>query len=361
MPRRSNLIFAIPFLLTVFGLFMIYESSSITAARLYNDAFYFIKNQTLWLILSLVVFVIFYHLDYHLLYGLALFFLLGNLILLLLVFIPGLFVTALGAKRWLKIGFIGLQPSELTKLTLITYLSAWFSYKERSRFFAFLILTGLIIGLVMLQPDLGTAVILCTVSVFLYFISGASIRHLLLLVPVAIGGFILLSILSPYRLHRLLVFMNPETDPLGIGYHIRQINIALSLGGFFGTGFGNSRQKFQFLPEAHTDSIFAIIGENFGFIGTCIVILAYVTLFVHVYYKLRDVKDRLGFLLASGIIFLIMFQTFVNLGAMVQVLPLTGVPLPFVSYGGSSLITFYALLGILLNVLKQNRTSYGRR
>ncbi len=345
----------IPILLTIFGIFMIFESSSITAARVYNDAFFFIKHQIVWFLVALLAFLIFYFLDYHWLYNISLFLLVVNLVLLTLIFIPGMSTTVLGAKRWLKVGPIAIQPSEFTKLTLITYLSAWFSYRERSRFFAFLLLTSVIIGLVMLQPDLGTATILAATAIFLYFISSAPLSNFLLLIPLALLTLGAFALLEPYRLQRMLTFLNPALDPQGIGYHVRQINIALSLGGMWGVGFGHSKQKFQFLPEAHTDSIFAIIGENFGFLGTSIIVFCYLIMLIYSYQHISRIKNRLGFLLASGIAFLITLQSIINLGAMVQLLPLTGVPLPFISYGGSSLVTFYALLGILLNIFKQER------
>ena len=343
----------IAILLTIFGIFMIYEASSISAMRLYGDSFYFVKNQIMWFGVALLALVFFSLIDYHLLYSLALPILLVNLFLLMVVFIPGLYTTALGAKRWLHIGLINIQPSELTKMSLIIYLSAWFSFKERSRFLAFLFLTGVVIGLVMLQPDLGTAVILGIVAIFLYFISGAPLYHLGFIIPIAfvIVGFLAIS--SPYRFHRLVTFTNPDSDPQGIGYHVKQVNIALSLGGLFGVGLGNSRQKFQFLPEAHTDSIYAIIGENFGFIGTTTIAILYMIMLYIAYQHFEEIRDKLGYLLASGVLFLIGLQTLINLGAMVQLLPLTGVPLPFISYGGSSLVSFYALLGILVNILHQ--------
>jgi cell division protein FtsW len=334
---------------------MIYEASSISAIRIYGDAFYFVKAQLRWFGVAMIAFVFFSMLDYHLLYSLALPILLGNLFLLMIVFVPGLYTTALGAKRWLHIGFINIQPSELTKMSLIIYLSAWFSFKERSRFVAFLFLASVVIGLVMIQPDLGTAVILGIMAVFLYFVSGAPLYHLGFIIPVAFVVVGFLAISSPYRFQRLVTFANPDSDPQGIGYHVKQINIALSLGGVGGVGFGNSRQKFQFLPEAHTDSIFAIIGENFGFIGTSLIAVSYMSLLYLAYKRFGEIRDRLGYLLASGIIFLIGLQTLINLGAMVQLLPLTGVPLPFISYGGSSLVTFYILLGILVNILNQQQ------
>ncbi|PJE63765.1 stage V sporulation protein E [Candidatus Roizmanbacteria bacterium CG10_big_fil_rev_8_21_14_0_10_45_7] len=359
-----QLLYLLPILLTLMGIFMIYEASSITAARVYGDSLYFVKNQVIWFFLSLIVLAFFSKFDYHRLYQLALPLLIANLVLLLLVFVPGLYTNVLGAKRWLRLGPITVQPSEMTKLSLIVYLSAWFSYKERDRFFAFLILTGCIITLVMFQPNLGTAALLGSSALFLYIISGAPLQHILFLIPAATAAALALALTSAYRMRRIMTFLNPSLDPQGIGYHISQVNTSLSLGGIFGTGFGASKQKFQFLPEAHTDSIFAIIGENFGFIGGTLIIIVYITILFLLYRNLFAAKDRLGFLLAAGVFFLFGVQVLVNLGAMVQLIPLTGIPLPFLSYGGSSLLTYYALFGIAINIYlnhEQKRTSTARR
>lgn len=360
MGRKSGkipaLLFFLPTLLTLFGVFMIYEASSISAARLYGDAFLFVKQQLKWFILALGAYWLFLKFDYHNLYSLAIITLLINIFLLMIIFLPGFSTTILGAKRWLSLGPVRLQPSEFSKFSLIIYLSSWFSYKERGRFFAFVLLISLLIGLVILQPDMGTATILGLCAVFLYFVAGAPYSQFLLLVIVGLltGFFFVFS--SPYRLNRLTAYLNPHQDPDGNTYHINQVNTALSLGGWLGTGYGSSKQKFQFLPEAHTDSIFAIIGENFGFIGITALIGAYLIFFYNLYLNVIKVKDRLGFLLSSSILFLLIAQCLINLAAMAQLIPITGIPLPFLSYGGSSLLTFYALLGIMYNVFNYHKT-----
>jgi len=346
----------VPILLTIFGIFMIYEASSINSARLYGDAFLFAKQQLKWFFVGLIAFLFFYKFDYHNLYHLAFFILLGNILLLILIFIPGFSTSVLGAKRWLSLGPLRLQPSEFTKLSLLIYLSSWFSFKERGRFFAFLLLTSFLIGLVIIQPDMGTAFILGTTAVFLYYISGAPHSHFLLILLMGIVAGMFFIFTTPYRVHRLTAFFDPANDPQGINYHVNQINTALSLGGWLGTGYGSSKQKFQFLPEAHTDSIFAIIGENFGFFGTTLLISTYLIFFFNLYQNILKVKNRLGFLLASGTLFLLIIQTLVNLAAMAQLVPLTGIPLPFLSYGGSSLLVFYSLLGITFNIFRQGKT-----
>lgn len=209
--------------------------------------------------------------------------------------------------------------------------------------------------LIMAQPDMGTAIIIFSLSILIYFLAGFELHFLLVLLPVAaVAGFILVHV-SPYRFKRLLAFFNPDLDPLGITYHINQILISLSNGGIFGQGFGASRQKYLFLPEAHTDSIFAIIGEETGFIGGLFLIGALLILLYLLYRIATGATDRFGKLLAGGIFSFFSLQILINLGAMVKLIPLTGVPLPFFSYGGSNLLTTFILLGIILNIARQSR------
>ncbi len=202
---------------------------------------------------------------------------------------------------------------------------------------------------------MGTAIIVFLLSIIIYFLSDGSILHLLFLIPAAFGAFWILIKVSPYRLNRLLAFFNPSLDPLGITYHLNQILISLGNGGFWGQGFGASRQKYLFLPEAHTDSIFAIMGEEFGFIGGCIIISIYLIFIYKIYHIVRCAPDRYGKLLAGGIFAFFNLQIIINLAGMVNLFPLTGVPLPFLSYGGSNLLISFALIGILMNIEKKMR------
>ena len=207
----------------------------------------------------------------------------------------------------------------------------------------------------MLQPDMGTTLIITGIFFTIYFLAGIEVTKLLLFLPFAGVGFYFLMHSSPYRLKRFLAFLNPELDPLGIGYHVNQILISLSAGGIFGRGFGGSRQKYQFLPEAHTDSIFAIIGEEVGFVGCIIIILIFSFLIIKIYQVAKNSKDRFGFLLSGGVFGLLIIQFVLNLGSIVALVPLTGVPLPFLSYGGSSLLIFFGLIGIVINIAKQSK------
>ncbi|MEK7074022.1 MAG: putative peptidoglycan glycosyltransferase FtsW, partial [Patescibacteria group bacterium] len=279
--------------------------------------------------------------------------LIGTLALLLAVFIPGFGVRALGAHRWLNFGIFIVQPAELAKLTMVIYLAAWFSTKERGRLLAFLLLIGMVAGLVVIEPDLGTAVTILGTALALYFVSGAPVMHFAALIPVllaAVGG---LAVAQPYRLRRVLTFLNPDADPLGSSYQIRQVLLALGSGGLFGVGLGKSRQKYEYLPEANTDSIFAILGEETGFVGTTIVVLLFLFLVWRCFKIARRIDEPFGKMLVLGIGSWIGIQTFINIGSMVAVLPLTGVPLPLISYGGSNLVITLGALGIVYNVSKK--------
>ncbi|OGG10390.1 cell division protein FtsW [Candidatus Gottesmanbacteria bacterium RIFCSPHIGHO2_01_FULL_43_15] len=341
--------------LLLYGLVAVFNSSIVTAFRDFGNQYHFLRDQAIFLSIGLVLMFSISLIDYHIWYKLAIPLLFITLILLLSVFIPGVGIHVLGAKRWLNIGFFTLQPTEFSKLVLVIYLSAWFTYKERGRFLPFLLLLGLVIGLVMLQPDLGTTVIISSLAVVLYFVSGIPVIHILVLIPIGIVVVGLLAISAPYRFARITSFLNPNQDPLGASYHVRQILIALGSGGWFGVGLGKSRQKYAYLPEANTDSIFAIIAEETGFLGAGLLILAMAFVAYRIFYLARQAPDRFGQLLACGIGSWFAIQTLINLGAMVVLLPLTGVPLPLISYGGSNLISLLIGFGILLNIGRQSK------
>lgn len=352
-PVNIGLLAVVPMILTTIGLFFIFDASSVTAFRGFGDSFYFFKQQLMWFVLGVGAMALFSVFDYRKLYYASFPMLLFTIVALMLVIIPGVGTTVGGARRWINLGPIGFQPSEVAKFSIILYLSSWFLYKERQRFIPFLLLLSFIIGLVMIQPDLGTSVIIFLLFVSIYFFSGENLMHLALFTPFAFGAGLLLVLTSPYRLKRLTAYLNPEADPAGIGYHIRQISISLASGGLVGRGLSSSRQKYQYLPEAHTDSIFAIIGEEVGFLGSLLLIALYLFLLYLIFKVIINAKDRFGRLLAGSIWCLLAWQMIVNLGAMVSLIPLTGVPLPFISYGGSSLLILFSLMGIVINVAKR--------
>lgn len=352
--KKSSILFVLPIIISVIGLYFIFEASSISAFRSFGSSFYYLKLQLLWFVCGVVAMIFFSVFDYRKLYYLSFPLLLVNLLLLLVVLIPGIGHSSGGARRWIDFGFITIQPSELVKFSIILYLSSWFLTRERKRFFAFFVLLAATIFLIILQPDMGSAFIVFSLFIVLYFLSGQELQYLLLLIPLSAVGFFALIKTSAYRLKRFLAFLNPTQDPLGLTYHLNQILISLSAGGLFGRGLGASRQKYQFLPEAHTDSIFAIIGEEFGFIGGAALIAFYCFLFYRCFLVAQRAKDHFGRLLGGAIFSLLALQVIINLGGMVNLIPLTGVPLPFISYGGSSLLVFFALMGILINIEKRS-------
>ncbi len=336
--------------LSLFGLVAIFNASTVIALRDFGNQYYFFKDQLKFLLIGFITLGVISQIHYRHWYIVSVPLLIITILLLLAVFIPGIGVHALGAKRWVNLGFIILQPTELAKLTIVIYLSAWFSRKEKGRLLPFLVLVGLILGLVILQPDLGTAVIIITIAGVLYFLSGAPLKHFFLLAPLLLGIFVILAVIAPYRFTRIMTFLNPNIDPLGSSYHIRQILIALGSGGMFGVGLGKSRQKFEYLPEANTDSIFAVIGEEIGFFGALVILVCFLFIFHRTFLIARKSPDMFSFLLGCGIATWFSVQTLINLASMVALVPLTGVPLPLLSYGGSNLISLLIGFGIVCNI-----------
>ncbi len=336
--------------LTAFGILMVYNASSSEAIRDFGDKYYYLKNQATWAAFGLVLMVLASVINYKFWAKVSPLLFIISLVLLILVLIPGIGLQIQGARRWLNLKLFVLQPTELAKLTFIIYLASWLT-KPR-RLWQFLLLIGLLLGLVMLEPDMGTAVTIVVSGFLTYYMSGVP---LLQLIPVVVVGFIsglVIILSSSYRRSRLLTFLNPATDPLGSSYHIRQALIALGSGGLFGLGLGRSRQKYQYLPEAATDSIFAIIAEELGFIGAGLVVVVLFFLVYRCFKIAKQAPDLFSKLLAGGIAAWLGVQVVVNLSAMVALIPLTGLPLPFISYGGSSLVVILMAMGILLNISK---------
>lgn len=348
--QGDKLLFFLPLVLSLFGLLMIFDASGVAALQDFKDQFYYLKMQSIWLSLGLILFIFFSWFDYQRLRKLALPGLILSLSFLIIVLLPGIGREALGGRRWLGIGNFVFQPAELTKLSLVIYLATLF--EKRRELLTFFALISFIFLLLILEPDLGTAVIIVGTAFSLYFLAEAPMRHLVLmaLFVLLIGPFLVLS--SPYRKKRLLTFLNPLFEEQGASYHIRQALIAIGSGGFFGRGLGQSRQKFLFLPEVSTDSIFAVIAEELGLIGVTILLLAFIFLIYRGLKVASLAPDRFGQMLAGGIIFSLGFQTVINLSAMVSLVPLTGIPLPFISYGGSSLIVVLSGMGIVYNISK---------
>jgi cell division protein FtsW len=354
MRKIDGVLLIIVLFLSFFGLFMIYNASSVIALRDIGDQYYYIKEQLVWMVLGISSLIFFSFFSYRRLAFFALPLLITSIVLLALVFLPGLGVKALGAQRWINLHFFVFQPAEFIKLSLAIYLSAWFTTREKGRLLAFSLLVGTVLLLVMLQPDMGTASIILFEASVIYFLSGGSLLHFALLVPVT-GVIGILSILAaPYRLKRLTSFMQTDSSLENVSYHVRQILIALGSGGILGVGLGNSLQKYAYLPENVTDSIFAIIAEETGFIGASFVILLFAVIIWRGFAIAQKAKDKFGKLLAGGITSFLGIQIVINLASMTALIPLTGVPLPFISYGGSALIIDLTAIGILLNIAQQS-------
>ncbi|NTV31293.1 putative lipid II flippase FtsW [candidate division WWE3 bacterium] len=351
-------------LLTLFGVVMVYNTSIILAFEQFGDKYWFLKNQAMWAILGLTGGLFTSMIDYRVWRKFAFPLVVITIVMLILVLVPGLSNEVYGAKQRLIIPgglpflkHIFIQPSEVAKLTLIMYLGSLLAkYNEQKKHefphAQFWIITSIILGLTAIEPDLGNAILIMGGAFAVYFVSGAPLLYILSLV--AVGGLAALgyAFSSEYRRQRLFTFLDPNNDPQGVSYHVTQILIALGSGGFFGLGLGNSRQKHQYIPEVPTDSIFAIIGEELGFVGACLVISALIFIIWRGIKIAFACEDTFGRLLAIGIITNIALQTVVNLGGMVGIMPLTGVPLPFISYGGSSLTLMLVSIGILLNISK---------
>ncbi|MFC1646830.1 putative lipid II flippase FtsW [Patescibacteria group bacterium] len=341
--------------MSVIGIVMVYNSSVAIAIRDFSDQYYFAREQLKWLVLGVVAMIIFASINYRTWQKLAFPILIGTFVTLAAVFVPGLGVKAYGAHRWIKVGSIVLQPAELAKLALTIYLAAWLSVAEKRRFMSFLLLIFMVTGMVMLEPDMGTSVVLVATSVIIYFCSQAPLWHFGMLIPLLVSSFGILAYISPYRLRRVLSFLNPTSDPLGASYQIRQALLAIGSGGLLGVGFGQSRQKYEYLPEANTDSIFAIIAEETGFFGSVFIIFLFLFI-IWRGFKIahHNTRDKFAYLLSIGITSYFGIQSALNFMAMVALMPLTGIPLPLVSYGGSSLVITLSALGILLNISKNN-------
>jgi len=349
-------------IIVIYGLVMLASASSVISFEKFGDSNYLLKHQLLYgILIGVVGFLIISKIDYHIWSKFAFIFLAVNILLLLAVFIPGIGYEYGGSKRWIDFGFTLLQPTELLKLTFILYLSTLFAkniagIKDMTYgLIPFVVILGSIIFLIMLQPDMGTMIIIAITGLIVYFVAGAAFKHLLWLILGASGLFLVLIKIAPYRAARLTVFLNPALDPQGIGYHINQALLAIGSGGIFGLGLGHSRQKYLYLPEVTGDSIFAVIAEELGLVFALVLIILFLVLMYRGLKVAKAAPDMLGKLIAAGIIAWITLQAFINIAAMVTLIPLTGIPLPFISYGSSALATSLIAIGVLINISKQTK------
>lgn len=351
--------------LSIFGLVMVYDASVAHAYRDFGDKYLYLRQQLIWMVLGFILLFFFSFFHHQLLRKWAFPMFVVSFILILAVFIPGLGVSAGGAHRWIRIGAFSLQPAEIIKLTTVIYLAVLFeklkfqnvySFKEKLYpFFGVVFLVSFIIGI--LQRDLGSTIVFFLLCLALFIAAGGPMKYFWALLPVSILGFLVFVLSSSYRKHRVLAFLDPFADPQGYSYHISQVLLALGSGGLFGMGIGQSRQKYEYIPEVTTDSIFAIVGEEFGFAGS-ILLIGLISYLVYRGFKIAENADnQFSKLLAFGITSWLGIQALINLAAMVSLVPLTGVPLPFISYGGSALLVNLVAVGILLNISRSSRVN----
>ena len=339
---------------------MIYSASYVWAEYKFNDPYKYLKTQGMFLIAGYIVMYIVSRINYNKYKKLANIIFGFCFVLLILVLIPGIGSIRNGSRSWFGIGSFGIQPSEFAKLGLIIFTSKYLSNNQKEirdikkgvlPIFGVLLL---IFALIMLQPDFGTGVVIVMTIVVLLFISGVKMNFFIKLGLVGLVGVASLILIAPYRIKRIVSFLNPWTDPLGSGFQIIQSLYAIGPGGLLGLGFGNSIQKHFYLPEPQTDFIFSIISEEFGFMGVLIVSLLFITIIVEGFKIAMKCEDLFGKYLAFGITFGLAFQTLLNLMVVVGLIPVTGVTLPFLSYGGSSLLITLCSMGVLLNINKNN-------
>lgn len=361
--HKSDRTFAITLVaLVVFGLIMLSSASAVMSYQNFGqNYYYFFRQLLLGGVLGFIGFIIASKIDFHQWRKYSPILVVVTLVLLILVFVPGLSLEYGGARRWLHIGAFTMQPAEMAKLTFLLYLAGWLEKRRKnvhdfqSSFMPFLAILGILGLLVIAQPDVGTLSIIVISAITMYFVAGASIKHLALLLAGGALLFLLLIKIAPYRTARLTVFLNPDIDPQGIGYQINQSLLAVGSGGLFGQGLGKSIQKYNYLPEAAGDSIFAVIAEELGFLRVLVLLILFGILTYRGYRIARKAPDFFGKLVATGIVSWIVFQALFNIAAMLAIVPLTGVPLPFVSYGGTALMFALIGMGIVLNISKQTR------
>lgn len=348
-------------LLLAIGVVMVYSASSVLSFHDFGDSYYYVKRQLLFAVLGILAMFAMMNIDYWVWKKYAKIGLIVCFVLLLVVLIPGLGVVRGGARSWLGIGSFGIQPSEFMKIGMILFLAKLLS-EEQNKITQFtkglmppLLIMGTAFGLIMLQPDLGTGAVLVGASLLIIYTAGARIAHLSLLALIGVAGLVGLILAAPYRLQRITAFLDPWQDPLGAGYQSIQSMYAIGPGRLSGLGFGNSLQKYNYLPEPQTDFIFSIIGEELGFIGGATVLILFAIL---VWRGLRTAiaaPDTFGSLLAVGVAGMVAVQVIINIGVVIGMMPVTGITLPLISYGGSSLTLMLTSIGILLNISRYSR------
>ncbi|MGE5395935.1 MAG: putative lipid II flippase FtsW [Chitinophagales bacterium] len=355
------ILFIVTLILLCIGLIMVSSASAVTAGYRLDNPYFFMKKQVLWVALGIIVMIITMRVNYEKLRELSLPAIIIAIVLLLVVFIPGVGKAVKGSTRQIYLGLFNLSPSELAKVCMVLFMSSSLArhmdgIKDAVRgLLPHLILIGLICGLVMMQPDLGTTFIIAVTAFVMLSVAGARWEHMALMAMVGVMALALLIYFEPYRMIRFTAFLNPWKYPTSFGFQTIQSLYALGSGGIFGVGLGLSRQKFFYLPEQHTDFIFAILGEELGYLGVLVVLTLFLIFAWRGIKTALNAPDAFGSFLAVGATSLIIIQAMVNIGVVSGALPVTGIPLPFISYGGSSLVITMISVGLLLNVSRYAR------
>lgn len=360
MPKKyDKLLLIAVILICIFGIIMIYSASSIWAEYKYNDPFKFVKAQSIFFIIGLLFIFILSKFNIDILYKKANLILLICFILLVLVLIPGIGTIRNGSRSWFGIGSLGIQPSEFAKIGLIIFVAKYLANNQKNvkdikkGVLPILLVIGVFFALIMFEPDFGTAMVIVLTLIVMIFISGVKLSFFIKIGILGLLGIVGLIIVAPYRMERIISFLNPWVDPLGSGYQIIQSLYAIGPGGLLGQGFLNSHQKQFYLPEPQTDFIFSIISEEFGFLGILIV----TSFIAFIFYRIIKIALKENNLfkkyLAFGLGFGIIIQSLLNIAVVIGLIPVTGVTLPFLSYGGSSLLISMISIGIILNISKR--------
>lgn len=362
--RKPDLILSLIIFLLIFaGILILGSVSASFSQQKTGSTFFFLSHQLLYgLLPGLFLGTILFFTPLRFIQKASIFVMFFSIILLAMVFLPVIGTTSGGAARWIYAGSFSFQPSELLKPAFILYLASWLASRTKktekglgATLIPFGVIMGVISLLLILQPDIGTLGLIGIIALFIYFAAPTPIWHILLMITLGITGLFALIKIAPYRASRIAVFLNPNLDPLGQGYQIKQALIGIGSGGLTGIGLGLSVQKFGFLPQPISDSIFAVFAEETGFIGAFILLLLFLAFAWRGLWIARQIKDTFSKLTAVGIVAWISIQAFINISAMIGLLPLTGIPLPFISYGGSALITTLIGMGILLNISRETR------
>ena len=349
-------------LLVIIGCVFVYSASSYSASLNYGNKYYFLTKQIIGVVLGFIMMFFASKIDYSIYNKYKVVILIVSIVLLALVFIPGLGVSNYGAKRWIKMPGFTIQPSEIAKFGFITFCAGYLAnnrdiVKSFRGILPILLIGGVICLLIMLEPNMSITICVGLTMFLMLFIGGAQIKHFLILAVPVIALAVVLVIIEPYRMERLVAFINPWKNPQGEGYQLIQSLYSLSSGGLFGVGIFNSRQKYLFLPFSESDFIFSIIGEETGFFGCLVLILIFSVVVFQGSKIAKNAKDRFGCYLASGITFIISTQVLINIAVVTGSIPPTGVPLPFISTGSTSLVVFMSAIGVLLNIDKQSRSN----